>query len=370
MLHIQSSKVKKLNSAEEKTEPPAGNRVQVQTGQYEQKVTEYLVDLAYRSESRQQELQGYNPNLEQIRQELIAVDYPDPNGAIRAFQQEDYAPIYQVYRTLSEGYYNAPYNSPLRPRIEALKDEVRRIADWRDTSSFTQADAQQMAQQIIGQSRNRMQQIVQLIQESIARLQEWNGSEILVEPDDPPSSIGFNNPDWCSPITTAQVYVGQQTGWGGKAGFTLFGDWDEQDNLVKVEVDDILEGGDTDFFQDIGIQSDYFALVSELKNPGRSQQQMDKVLTLYTARPVEHRDQFLNTTSIPPNLFLTSSYEDAEARRRDYNSKLDIWKVRIRARYVLNTMDSPGVRWYQVKAQQGMVPVESMRLIDAWEVPQ
>jgi hypothetical protein len=362
--------LKKLNSAEEKTEPPAGNRVQVQTGQYEQKVTEYLVDLAYRSESRQQELQGYNPNLEQIRQELIAVDYPDPNGAIQAFQQEDYAPIYQVYRTLSEGYYNAPYNSPLRPRIEALKDEVRRIADWRDTSSFTQADAQQMAQQIIGQSRNRMQRMVQLIQESIARLQEWNGSEILVEPDDPPSSIGFNNPDWGSPITAAQVYVGQQTGWGGKAGFTLFGDWDEQDNLVKVEVDDILEGGDTDFFQDIGIQSDYFALVSELKNPGRSQQQMDKVLTLYTARPVEHRDQFLNTTSIPPNLFLTSSYEDAEARRRDYNSKLDIWKVRIRARYVLNTMDSPGVRWYQVKAQQGMVPVESMRLIDAWEVPQ
>lgn len=341
--------------------------VQIDWGDYEQQVIEYLNDLAYKTESRQQELMNYNPQFEQLRSQLAEVGFPNPDQAIQALQSDDYWTNYQVYKQLSELYYQIPYNDPRRQYIEQLKVEIRNITDQHDKSTFSFQDAQQFAVQVIQQSKNRLMKIQALISKAISNIPDWGGSSIDITPDDPPSDFASSPPNYGSPISGAQISVGKQVAWGGPASFTLFVDWDENsDEIVKIEVDDILEGGDTDFFADNTITADYFNLVSELQHPGRSAQQQDKILTLYTARPAEHRQQYLEAHEIPPNIFLTSSYQSAVGMSQDF-SKRDVWRVRIKSRYLVQTMNAPQEQWYQVKSQAGMVPVESIRLVDSWE---
>jgi len=134
-----------------------------------------------------------------------------------------------------------------------------------------------------------------------------------------------------------------------------------------IEIDDVLEGGDEDFFTDNKIQSDYFNLINSLRNPNMSVKQ--KILTLYTARPYKDRKFYLNSKVVPINIFMTSSYNFAEGFAREYGGKKDIWKVRIMDQYLVKTMDSPEQKQYQTIGDKS-VPVESIELITPWEPTQ
>lgn len=353
----------------------AQTSVQISYGDYVSKVHEYLQDVADRAEMRQQQLVGYNPNLQQIHQQLQTVEYPDPDQALSVLQNGDDLEVFHIYAALSQIAIKMTPRDPRYDTLNQLKTEIRKISDQRDQSTFTQEDAQSLAQQVISSTQQNMVQIAQMVQEAISKIERWNGSPVTIEVGDPPSDIGFNKPSYGTPVSTAQVNVGQQTSWGGSASFTVFADFEESGQEsgqesghgVRIEVDDILEAGDTDFFTDQRIQTDYFSLVYELQHPGQSAQEGEKVLTLYTARPVKDREQLsANDKGIPANIFLTSSMSNADGLAQEYG-KRDVWKVRIRRKYLIQTMDSPGVRWFQVKAQEGLVPVESIILLNPWE---
>jgi hypothetical protein len=97
------------------------------------------------------------------------------------------------------------------------------------------------------------------IEDAISHIQNWSGSTVLIEPSS--SHNQFNEID-ISATDSALVYLGTDE---YAPYFSLYKDLDD---YPGIQIDDILEGGDTDFFKTPQIQSDYFNLIAELKNPG------------------------------------------------------------------------------------------------------
>jgi len=144
------------------------------------------------------------------------------------------------------------------------------------------------------------------------------------------------------------------------ANFTVF--TDEHGKITEVE--DVLEGGDRDFFPvgDSGgqEQADYFALVQEIRSPGSSDQ--GKRIVLYTARPTKDRRIYEGAHSVPSNIFLTTDADRAIGLATDLGSseERDVWRVVMNTKYLVKTLDAGRVKDFQVV---GKAPVEKIELI-------
>jgi len=126
----------------------------------------------------------------------------------------------------------------------------------------------------------------------------------------------------------------------------------------KIIIDDVLEHGDKDFFIDNNVEEDYFQLINNLRNPNKQ----DKIITVYTARPMKDREIYLDKSEIPPGIFVASSYNFAEGFAID-NKPRDIWKIKINSKYLIETLNDPSSgKQYQVIGKQN-IPVEKISLI-------
>lgn len=244
----------------------------------------------------------------------------------------------------------------IRKLIKHLQDYVdvlmRQAPDYKET---TKEDLEQHTQEVIQQTKENMLNIAQNIQGAINRIPGWHGSKIKVKARD----IGKED-DANLPQTSASIeFEGEQD---FEPNFTYFTDGD------RIDIDDVLEAGDADFFTNDATQSDYFNLIKELRNPGSSQSG-GKILTLYTARPVRDRQVFLDAKTVPSNLFLTSNYNAAEGIAVELAGQdkiRDVWKIRIDSRYLIQTLDAPTEKQYQVVGD-AEVPVKSMTLLSPGE---
>jgi hypothetical protein len=200
-----------------------------------------------------------------------------------------------------------------------------------------------------------MQKISDHINQTISKIENWNGSSISIIADEIYKENDIEASD------SAMIAVGdngEMTPY-----FTLF----EIKNGSAV-IDDVLEAGDEDFFPNNMIQSDYFSLIQELRNPG-SNSKGGKLLTLYTARPVKDRNIYMNATEIPSNIFLTNSYSSAVGIASDLGGSKevrDVWKVVIDSKYLLQTLDGPE-KQYQAIGNSGKVPIKRIILENAGE---
>lgn len=145
----------------------------------------------------------------------------------------------------------------------------------------------------------------------------------------------------------------------GGPGFTVFVD----DSGKIEEIEDVLDGGDLDFFHDPMTEQNYFMLIREIRQPG-STSKPGKDLTLYTARPVRDRDLYQDAKTVPPGIFLSSDFDHVEGLAVDLGGSevRDIWKVRINEVHLMKTLDSGRVKYYQV-VSSGPAPVSRMELI-------
>ena len=145
-------------------------------------------------------------------------------------------------------------------------------------------------------------------------------------------------------------------------GFTLFV---TQSGTIG-EVDDVLEGGDEDFFHDPQEQADYFSLINEIRKPGSTSK--GSRITLYTARPVKDRSRYEDATSIPVNIFLASTEPEAYGLARELggNEIRDVWKVVMNSKHLVQTLNAGNVQHYQTVGT-GTVPVDRMVLVDPGE---
>lgn len=143
--------------------------------------------------------------------------------------------------------------------------------------------------------------------------------------------------------------------------FTLFVDSD----TGKIEqVEDILEGGDLDFFDGpLGpaLAKAYLDLIKEIQHPGSSQ--IGKDLYLYTARPVKDRKQYEGARTLPPNLFLANDLDHVEGLASDLGSLTrDVWRVKINTKHLVLTNDAGRIKYYQIVGDKP-VPVQKLELI-------
>ena len=182
--------------------------------------------------------------------------------------------------------------------------------------------------------------IIQLISNA-----NWNGTPVVIVPEAGWSVYNSQETSF-EPTESATIKVNKAS-----FGYSVIDG--------KPEVDEILEGGEEeeDFFTSIKDKADYYTLAKELENPGSSSK--GKILTLYTARPKQDRQQYENAKTLPINVFLSNSPDHVEGLARDYGGR-DIWKVRIDSKYLTQTNNGP-IKYYMVSSENA--PVVSISFI-------
>lgn len=225
-------------------------------------------------------------------------------------------------------------------------------------SNYTEADAKQDMADTYGPMADMFVVAhLQLISAAIAKIDEWAGSSVTIEMSVSNEPLYFGEEDvWIRGACSVYVYKGRV--WSHSTpSFTLF----TQDGAFRA-VDDILDAGDEDFFQDPAEQADYFALINELKHPGKTRN-FDKVLRLFTARPKRDRALYEGATTIPSNVFLTTSEDEAYGYAADMGAR-DVYLVRVRAKFLLETLNAMGRKNFQSFSAAGdAVPVESIHRV-------
>jgi len=184
-------------------------------------------------------------------------------------------------------------------------------------------------------------------------------SKITIKPDYMESAYGTSSVA-VTPIHSYQVYLGTRD---DVPSFTLF----VKDSGKIESVEDVLESGDTDFFPSVGnLAAFYFDLIKEIKKPGSSNRP-GKMLALYTARPTKDRRLYEKGRKVPVSIFLTSDMNRAAGIAHDLGSNevRDIWFVRINEQHLVQTLNAPYAKDYQVVGSGRFVPVKSLDLV--WE---
>ena len=216
---------------------------------------------------------------------------------------------------------------------EEPRDIVGEYDEWREGAvAKTEAQAKSVAQQLTA---------------AISRAPDFETWPVVVAP-----TFNKDREGWVPGVYDVKVGKGSY----GTPSFTLFV---TDDGKIK-EVEDVLEGGDDDFFQSPKGQSDYFNFVNEIRQPGSSSR--GKVVTLYTARPTKDRERYEGARDIPANIFLATTLGEAEGLASDLGSNevRDVWKVRVDTRHLVKTLDTPRVKHYQTTDR---TPVQDIDII-------
>lgn len=192
-----------------------------------------------------------------------------------------------------------------------------------------------------------MEEIENNIKMAISKIPQWNNTQITIIPQDYDQNNMFDSEKG---EDCAIIFLGDNIDEDPYFSYFII------DN--KIIIDDVLEHGDKDFFIDNNVEEDYFQLINNLRNPNKQ----DKIITVYTARPMKDREIYLDKSEIPPGIFVASSYNFAEGFAID-NKPRDIWKIKINSKYLIETLNDPSSgKQYQVIGKQN-IPVEKISLI-------
>lgn len=223
-----------------------------------------------------------------------------------------------------------------------------------NSGSFSEQDAIESTQGILLEVKSQMEKMAAVIQTATTQISDWQGSQIVIEPsfagDDP-----FYNEEGGLREFSAYVTVGSNR----DAGFTVFSEGG------KFIIDDIIDAGEDEdgLFTSQTESADYYKLINELRNPGRSKLEGEKVITVYTARPKKDRSLYQGATTIPSNIFVTSSFQEAQGYSLEFGGERDIYRLRVKQKYLMETLNSGAVKNYQVWDPSGTVPIDKITLL-------
>lgn len=251
-----------------------------------------------------------------------------------------------IFRKLVSGIKDYTVSSKIRPLIRSIYDYVHTLEA--NPYEFTPESGKELTKQSLQQTEVAMQKISSFIKAAISRIEGWNNTPITINA----MEIAKDATNYY--VDDAWVMVGTAK---NSPSFICF-------NNNTIEVEDVLEAGDEEFFNDPKIEQDYFNLTRELKTPNSTNR--GKVLTLYTARPVTDRARYTDARTIPPNIFFTSKYSEAEGLSVELGAGTirDIWKIRIDSKYLVQTIDTPWEKQYQAIGSSD-IPIRSAELISA-----
>ena len=272
-------------------------------------------------------------------------EYPHLDLLISLINSKATRKIMSLFQDLRSWISNQSANSEYRSIMSQLWTLIDHLENKQENSG-SMLEIDNLTSEAINKTVVEMEQVKNLINQSVAKIDNWFNSSIIIEPTIPHDEYGVA----LESTKNSYIYIGN---YEKHAFFTLYFD----DN--KLEIDEIAEGGDEDVFENDRIQSDYFSLIEKLKNPNAK----DKILILYTARPRKDRNYYLASKVLPVNLFLTNSFSHAEGIALDFSEegeKRDVWKVKINSKYLTQTLDG-NIKYYQVTKNNS--PAISMELM-------
>jgi len=322
--------------------------VKVDLSHFKLLIIKELKELHYFSVSRQSNLRNFKIDINLIKKGLKNFNkLPD---LLNNLNNKKY--IKDLIKEAEKWYLSLPILGSGEEKFSAMK-ATRHLSDYEDSFDVKEEDEpepshEEDAEEIISKTRENMEVLKKEI-ESIIQNTDWNGSSVTIKPN---PGYEYGNTISFEPTESAEIIVGQKS-----ALFTLF-----RIN-GKNEVGDIIEGGEEEeeFFSNNSEKNDYYTLIEELRRPGSTS--VGKNLTLYTARPIEDREYFRKTKTLPINLFLTSSYDHASGLASDLSTSggaRDVYRVKINSKYLTQTLDG-AINYYMVRKENA--PVESINLI-------
>ena len=324
------------------------SQINVSIDKYVESLKDRMQGLAESDTAHRLHLQQYVFDLGGNMSSLSGIGYPHVLEMQSALESKDSDRIHNELMRIF-GWYKEN-----RDKISwgSIRQVVNNIQDYGDQlgnyEQWTEDRFNQETQRFIDETMKNMQFIKSLVDGAIKVIPNWNNSPVNIK------AIVLDRDNSIEAENCALIEVLGGNSWGGEASFSFFKVED------GFEIDDVLEAGDEDFFENSSTQSDYFSLIKALRNPEAFSK--SKVLTLYTARPVKDRALYMDGSQVPSNIFLTTSLDFAEGFSFEYGGNRDIWKVRIKDMYLILTMQSLDQKQYQVIGY-GFVPVESIEFI-------
>ena len=326
--------------------------VTIDTRKFDSEVTDAVMDLASYSFDREQKTFAREYNPEQMAREVeTLLKQPHAGDPIRHWDPKSVASkiFTELHKLSTEAIRDTDPQG--MNRYYEIRKLTQNIMDYSDTLRKSrpktweeaQTEAQERIDHIVKGTQQNASHVANQVSAAIHRCLSWETSPIKVVPS-------FNKDHW-DVATSFSVKVGPHG-----ADFTVF---TKPDGTVD-EVEDVLVGGDEDFFRNPISQMDYLNLVKELRSPGSSSK--GKPVSLWTARPVKDRNVYEHAHTIPPSIFLTNDPDRALGLSTDLGSAArDVWHVIINSKYLVETMDSGRVKDYQVVGEHP-VPVERMEM--------
>lgn len=286
---------------------------------FERQIRAVVQDTIDYSVSKFHQLKTFQPDMAMIQRELA--DYPQKKLLMAALgTNRGYQAINNLY-----GWFKAQgYPDKIRTVWRQLSDYNDKLTE-REPASMELYEGE--IQKVLQETRQNMLVLKGLIDQAISRIPNWSSKiKMTAEPGYEYNRVAI------SPATSATICFTRDLCFG-------ISHYEQ-----KIEIDDIIEGDEDDFFPTPQIKSNYYSLINELKKPGSTSK--GKILTLYTARPVKDREQFSNATSLPINIFLGNNLNHVEGLSVEYGGR-DIYRVRIDSKYLIQTLDG-SIKYYQV----------------------
>ena len=309
-------------------------------------IKEELQELFHRIEQNYEEIENFNYEnfINNIKNKLN--QYSGLGNLLKSLSSKNASYIFEEQKKLRAWISSQDINTSIK-----LREINRQIFTYIDTLS-TNAGIEKEKENLIqkanaakNETKIVMEKLQSQIQNVISTIEDWSVPQLIIKPYF--SRDEFNSLS-LEAATSAEVIFD----YAHHTAFTIFV------HNEKLEIDDVLEGGDEDFFKDGNIQSNYFSLIEGLKNPNGVK---SKTITLYTARPKKDRSVYLNAKTVPVNIFLVNDFDHALGLSRDLSTgDRDIWKVRINTKYLTQTLDGK-IKYYQVTKNNS--PIESIELI-------
>lgn len=335
------------------------SKVSVDMHGYPERLTQVVTDLAHSNEERNKKLQAFSLDSKKIEQLLDSLKYPYTNKMLVLLAGKNIQKISAMQKHFQNWYKTVKNPNAWKTEIEINRILYNYKSKLMGPSEFNVPQMQELIKELAQKTLENMQKIKMIIEASLQRMDNWNGSEIVVKPNIPfQNTQEFN---WLEPVEHAMIYLGTYKDAPSFSYFTENG---------KIEVDDVLEAGDDDFFKNPETQHDYFNLVRELQAP-YSTSTKTKLLTLYTARPIKDRkiyqkasrDSALGKAFIPSGLFLTTNSYSAAGLAHDLggNEVRDVWKLKIDSKYLIQTLDAMNEKQYQIIGNKE-IPVKWIEL--------
>jgi hypothetical protein len=225
--------------------------------------------------------------------------------------------------------------------------ELRNVVNYIESKNLSESNVYSLDEieqyfiKIKEKLENNFNKLKNIILNSISRISSWNGSSVRIIPNISRDDIKtYESNNFNDFNAFAQIEIINKKNQDNNPYFSIFL---EQE---KITIDDKLELGDEDFFTSTDASSDYFSLIQELENPGSSSK--SKNITLYTARPAEHRELLLENNKLPAGIFLTKSLDFAENFGSEYGQERDVWKVKLNLKDLVQTFSGQGQEQYQL----------------------